>query len=883
MKLAGLLVAVLLALIVPTSASAAVTLLGGTQSSLPSFVSGSIGTSPSDDPDQLWAVAISTRANATINSVKHGTQDFTRRASRAEYGARSEIWTLANPDTSFGTIAFSVSASTPVRIAVLQLGNVHRTDPIFTTADGAGNLATQSATLTLPTQARSVDATIGLLTGIDDTNMTDIDITPGGAAWGGGSDDDGPLAVHGAVAFVSSNQFSWTWTSPDQEALNAWAAVAVGIRAQDSATVADPVASAVTKNSANLASNVTDDGDGTITERGFVYCRCATPVRGGTDVTDVAAGAGTGAFTGSATGLTHGATYTVRAYAVNGRGTAYSNSASFTTDNSAPTGTIGGPYQVAEGQSLALDVTANDDDSDTLSYSWDVNGDGTFGDATGATPTLTWSQLEALGLGGPGSYSPSVRIDDGRVGGTTTVGPGTLNVSNVAPSGTLDAPTSVIEGNSASVSFSDVNDPSAADEAAGIRFAYDFDNDGVYEIGDDSYAGAVTAASAAIPAALLDDGPATHTVAATVIDRDGGLTRYTVDVTVTNAEPTGTFDGPTEVAEGDTALFSFSDIDDASTADLAAGIRFAYDFDDDGTYEVGGADYADAVTDDSIEVPASVFADGPATHTIRGAVIDRDGGITTFPRSVDVTNVAPTAALEGSTSVPDSGLANLTVKLTDPGDDTITAQLDWGDGTVEDLSGPGTFPVSHTYSTPGKKEVTLTATDSDGDAADAARMTLEVAAPAPESPTPASPAQPDPLICPAQKLRFSLTDFRPRAPFGHGARRVGMRARMKVNGNVSAKIKPRLRYRTRAGVVSSVKLKTRTIQVRGTRELRFGLPGKVRRQLEKPLKGNPVTLVVRARLNHLSADPACLQAPVKRTLRTKVVWVSTLVALRRTR
>ena len=31
-------------------------------------------------------------------------------------------------------------------------------------------------------------------------------------------------------------------------------------------------------------------------------------------------------------------------------------------------------------------------------FSWDVNDDGTFGDATGATPTLTWAHLEALGI-----------------------------------------------------------------------------------------------------------------------------------------------------------------------------------------------------------------------------------------------------------------------------------------------------------------------------------------------------------------------------------------------------------------------------------------------------------------------------------------------------
>ena len=40
---------------------------------------------------------------------------------------------------------------------------------------------------------------------------------------------------------------------------------------------------------------------------------------------------------------------------------------------------------------------SSDPESDTLTYSWDLNDDGLFDDATGANPTLTWAHLESLG------------------------------------------------------------------------------------------------------------------------------------------------------------------------------------------------------------------------------------------------------------------------------------------------------------------------------------------------------------------------------------------------------------------------------------------------------------------------------------------------------
>jgi hypothetical protein len=94
-----------------------------------------------------------------------------------------------------------------------------------------------------------------------------------------------------------------------------------------------------------------------------------------------------------------------------------------------PTASAGGPYTVAVGQSLTLDATASTDPfGRPLSFSWDVNGDGRYGDVRGANPTLTWAQLSALNLTAGHTYLVTVRADAGD-GNYTTSEEATLTVT----------------------------------------------------------------------------------------------------------------------------------------------------------------------------------------------------------------------------------------------------------------------------------------------------------------------------------------------------------------------------------------------------------------------------------------------------------------------
>lgn len=128
----------------------------------------------------------------------------------------------------------------------------------------------------------------------------------------------------------------------------------------------------------------------------------------------------------------------------------------FEVQNLPPTNvSAGGPYSINEGQSLTLSGSATDPEDDPLTYTWDVNGDSTFGDATGQNPTLTWAALNALGIvDGPSQFNVKVRVSDSfnpAVDSAST----TLTVNNANPLVAITgAPTSGPEGTAISLGSS---------------------------------------------------------------------------------------------------------------------------------------------------------------------------------------------------------------------------------------------------------------------------------------------------------------------------------------------------------------------------------------------------------------------------------------------
>jgi hypothetical protein len=183
-----------------------------------------------------------------------------------------------------------------------------------------------------------------------------------------------------------------------------------------------------------------------------------------------------------------------------------------------PVANPGGPYTISEGGSLTLDGSGSSDaDGDTLSYSWDVNGDGVFGDATGAGPTLTWAQLQALGIDdGPHTYKVQVKVDDGH-GSVVTSAATTLTLGNTPPAAGISEPIdgyNGVQGQARTFTLT-ATDPSSGDTAAGFTYAVDW-GDGQSTTTPTGQSGAGIQLSHAYAVA------GSYTISVTATDKDGG-------------------------------------------------------------------------------------------------------------------------------------------------------------------------------------------------------------------------------------------------------------------------------------------------------------------------------------------------------------------------
>jgi hypothetical protein len=465
--------------------------------------------------------------------------------------------------------------------------------------------------------------------------------------------------------------------------------------------------------------------------------------------------------------------------------------------NQPPTASAGGPYLIDEGSPLALSAARSlDPDGDPLSFSWDVNNDGTFGDASGVSPTLSWAQLGALGItNGPASSVVRVRVDDGQ-GHVTTSAASDLTVRNVAPLPDAGLDRVIVEGDAVSLTGT-FTDPGPLDTQT-VQWSV------VAENGQQIAGGT----GATFEFVTADNG--NYAVTFTVTDSDGGVGSRTVNVFAVNTPPTGPILGlPAQGRVGAPLNLSVSPVD-PSPIDTAAGFGYRWNVylndqpvsegnDRDfsftpaasGTYtidlRISDKDFAESFVTTELAVVESpavapVVVTGPDatldegdTYAAPGFYVDADpadawtatvdygdgkqplalkadktfdlshkfddngtfevvvevtdsaGLVGTAMARVTVNNVNPAVTLADPAAVTVGEAFTVAGSFTDPGADTWTATVNYGDGAGEvplAVAPDGDFTLNHAYQRAGSFPVTVTVTDDDGGAGSATRTAV---------------------------------------------------------------------------------------------------------------------------------------------------------------
>jgi len=416
------------------------------------------------------------------------------------------------------------------------------------------------------------------------------------------------------------------------------------------------------------------------------------------------------------------------------------DTASLTISNTPPAPDAGGPYSMSEGDDLSLDasVSADPSSADTLSYAWDLDDDGLFDDAAGATPLVAWAMLDSLSVNDDGIYTLEVKVTDDDGGWSTDTA--SLTISNTPPTPDAGGPYSMSEGDDLSLDASASADPSSADA---LQYFWDLDDDGV---SDDATGSTPTVPWATLDSlAVNDDG--IYTLEVLVIDDDSGSSTDTVLLTISNTAPTSDAGGPYSISEGDDLGIDASGSTDPSSADT---LSYAWDLDDDGLFD-------DAIGS-TLSIPWAALdgldVNDDGAYTLEVQVTDDDGGWSTDTAALTISNTAPTADAGGPYAISEGDPLTLDASVSvDPSSaDTLSYAWDLDDdGFHDDATGSNpTIPwatlVSLGIDDDGTYTLEVQVTDDDGGwSTDTVLLTISNTAPTADAGGPYAINEGDPL------------------------------------------------------------------------------------------------------------------------------------------
>jgi len=437
----------------------------------------------------------------------------------------------------------------------------------------------------------------------------------------------------------------------------------------------------------------------------------------------------------NASGVSGPGTRTVTLRVTDNAGASTTSTAAIVVTNTAPVADAGGPYQVAFGQTVGLSgAGSSDPGNDTLTFAWDLDGDGTFGETganaargneTGSTPFFN-----AAGISSATTATVTLRVTDSE-GASNTDTALVQVISNVAPTANAGGPYTVTENGTVGLNGT-ANDPGDS-----LTLAWDLDGDGTFgETGSNAARGNETGNTPTFNAAGLN-GPTTRTVTLRATDDEGLSSTSTALVTINNAAPTANAGGPYTVAEGATVALN------GTGTDPVDSVTLAWDLDGDGTFGETGSSAARGNETGNAPVFNAAGVQGATTRTVTLRVTDASGDSTTSTALVSVTNVAPTANAGGPYTVGEGATVALNGSGTDPGGSpTFTWDLD-GDGTFGETGSnaargneTGNAPIFNAagLNGPTTRTVTLRTTDNNGASATAtALVTVNNVAPTPNA------------------------------------------------------------------------------------------------------------------------------------------------------
>ncbi|ALC17042.1 hypothetical protein DSOUD_2278 [Desulfuromonas soudanensis] len=236
----------------------------------------------------------------------------------------------------------------------------------------------------------------------------------------------------------------------------------------------------------------------------------------------------------------------------------------------APVALIGGSYVADEGQPLLLNGGASSHldaaCGNTLVYSWDTNNDGIFGDLTGATPSIPWTQLS--GYTREAAQPLALRVEDADDPGLNTLATTTFRVSELTAAFTSGpAPVSYCTAFPFDASSSTVT--SATRTIA--NYEWDFNNDGVFPD-----------ATGITQSHVFADPATTYTVGLRVTDSNGWSTTTTRTLTTAVVQtPIAAVVGSYSIKTGENLVLK-GDLSSHPDAGCGRSLTYAWDIDGDG-------------------------------------------------------------------------------------------------------------------------------------------------------------------------------------------------------------------------------------------------------------------------------------------------------------